>query len=322
VCVLAGSDVERLKPNLARLHDLRLLRLKPDEIANITVTHGDETYALDRAGEHWTGSGALGAPDEPTVAGMVQTLTGLRATDFYPQPTDLAQYGLDRPTATLTVRATDPNLPPCVIRFGVAPVTGVNAYAQLADQPSVYVLSAGVLNTVAPAALMLAARDLLKLEVARVERFVRRDATGTVEMAREAAGWHCLQPAGQLASGPGVDGLLRDLSGLRAARVVARGGDAQYGLDQPALTLQVLLKPEPNAPPATLTTAPAVPATAPASATAPTSGSATTAPAWTHTLRVSFKDAVPYCRVDDDPFIYELDPTVYTTLTGELTVAP
>ena len=37
-----------------------------------------------------------------------------------------------------------------------------------------------------------------------------------------------------------------------------------------------------------------------------------------HTLRISRRNTVAYCRLDDDPFIFELDDTVYRVFKAEL----
>jgi hypothetical protein len=93
--------------------------------------------------------------------------------------------------------------------------------------------------------------------------------------------------------------LVSDLSRLRAKQVVARDDDESYGLSEPVVTVEFELEQPVAGPPPTTESQPAVQRV-------------------THTLCVGRRANQTYARLDDVPYVFELDETVYQVLTAEL----
>jgi len=108
--------------------------------------------------------------------------------------------------------------------------------------------------------------------------------------------WNLLEPEGAPVNRNAARNLANDLSRLRGSQVVGKGNFAEFGLEQPILTIRFSLVPEP---PDTQATEAPLPA------------------ASEHVLYVGERDGTGYARRDDLPFVFELDKTVFEVLTNE-----
>src|SRR5262245_4149062 len=96
-------------PNSPTLNVLQN-ELTADKLNRIEVQHGDQRLVLHRSdGDNWSLPGSW-PTRQPEVKELVALLCNLRSR-FSPLPVDgsikLADYGLDSPVATVTVRAGD-----------------------------------------------------------------------------------------------------------------------------------------------------------------------------------------------------------------------
>jgi hypothetical protein len=138
----------------------------------------------------------------------------------------------------------------------------------------------------------------------------RGESHYALQRANKGARWEMLTPAGAPPDRESVRALANDLARLRAKRVVAKDDFETYGLDSPEMTISFVMNKPAETPPATTETQPAPTDTQPAEAPAIESVE--------HTLRVSKVDDHTYARIDDSPYVFELDETVYADLTQEL----
>src|SRR5207248_1040134 len=160
----------------------------------------------------------------------------------YGPKVDLARYGLDRPTATVTV--TTPPAPggapeSHTLALGRKAENAESYYARLDNGPGVAVLSPEVAKELTHAALDFADRTLFAFDPAELVAIRRRAGREELEITRTDDGWQITKPAPQKADQTGLDDLAERLAGLRAARMAELDAkDAKpYGLNAPAATV-------------------------------------------------------------------------------------
>ena len=299
VIVAKESDIANLVPKLNELRDSRVARVKAADITQLELTAGDVAATLKKSGATWQGTGDLAQVDNEAVQDVLDALAGLTAISFIDEPEAPATYGLEHPRAILTVTAAGA-LAPVRLKVGSETASGRNAYVQREGEPGVTVVAEAQAARLAISPLALRSREVFTFAPEQLQGLRVQRGRLTYELARTGANWKLTTPADAPIDEPSISTLTLDLSRLRAKRVMGKGDDAKYGLDQPAITLSFDVQ--------------AAATSQPTSASAP---AATSAPVQ-HTLRIALKDKVAYARKDDDPFIFELDETVYRVLNAEL----
>jgi len=299
------KDVQDLVPDLLKLRDPRITRIKAADIVALELTAEGQTVRLTKADGVWQGSGDLAELELPAVTDVLQALEDLSALEYLVEPGDLTTYGLADPRAVVSVTVAGA-VEPVSLRVGDLTKSGRNAYVLREGQQTVFVVSAAQANRLVVSPLSLRSRQILSSSPDQICRLdVRRDERRYV-LERVDQKWQFVEPPGLPVEPAAIRTLVNDLARLRARRAVGKsvGGqdDARFGLDQPLVVVEFDLA-EPTSPPATQPEGEAMGA-----ASEPTR----------HVLRVGRQKTVAYARLDDDPFVYELDQTIYEVLTGEL----
>ncbi len=290
------SDVANLVPNLNELRDARVLRIKAADVTAIQVNAADgRTASISKVDDTWQGSGDLAELDAAAVQDLLSGLEGLTAISFVDEPGAAAEYGLDQPRAVLTVTVSG-QVAPITLRVGADTASGRNTYVQRDDQPTVMVVSAAQAGRVAIDPLALRSRDVFDFAAEQITRMrVERDGARYALVRLGPDEWRMADPEGAPPDPAAVRLLANNLSRLRGRKVVGKDDAARFGLNAPALTVQFEVR---------LETVETQPTTAEA------------APPTRHVLRVGLKDGVAYGQRDDDPYVFELDESVYGTLSG------
>ena len=306
VVSVSQKDVQTLLPDLTKLRDPVVTRVKAAGITTLEITSGGTTATLNKLDGVWKGAGDLADLETPAVVDVLQAFEDLRAIDYVDAPEDLAKCGLAPPRAVLTVTAAGA-IAPVTLRVGGDTASGKHTYVQRGDESAaggpVIVVSAAQAARLAVTPLALRARGIFDFPLERLRslRVERPDAR--YALTAERTTWKLTEPADAPADPSGVRTLTTDLSRLRAKSVVAKGDEARFGLDQPAVTIRFELDEAPAA------SQPATQGTQPASAEARRVE---------HTLQVARKDKAVYARKDADPWVFELDDTVYDVMVAEL----
>lgn len=304
VVTVPVSSLNGLKPNLKEWRDPVLTRVKAPQATELTLRMGGESAQLKKVDNVWTGTGDLEQLDREAVAQLIEAFEDVRAVDWVDAPEPLAKYELDPPRASITVTSSAA-VAPVTLRIGRLTPSGRTAYAQVEGQANVVVIDADQAGRLAIAPLVLRSRSIVSAPGGRV---VRVDVTrGPQHYVVERAGsdWTMSQPPGASADTAGMNDLARDLVNLKARRAVARGEYEKYGLSEPVATLRFVIETA-----AAPSSAPASGQSQPAVASAPARSE--------HVLVVGRVGEIAYVRHGDDPYVFELDPTVYRVLTGEL----
>ncbi|MEW6251163.1 MAG: DUF4340 domain-containing protein [Planctomycetota bacterium] len=328
VALVPQTSLAPLIPDVAALRDPRITRVKASELTALTLTADGQTAELKRTGAGWEGMGDLAALDQEAVRELVDGLASLSATNYIDQPQDDATYGLDQPRVTITATAQG-EVAPLSLQIGKLTESGRNAYVRRAGEQTVYVTTATQLEAVAVPPLALRSREILTFAPEKLTSVTVDRGQTHYELVRAGAGWKLAAPADAPLDEAGARTLTTDLSRLRAKRVVEKGTGERFGLNEPVVTIRVQVAPDTPAPAAPAASAPAAAAaTAPAGAEFADLGAASTAPTTpgqpaadqpaTHVLRVARHEGKTYARRDDQPYVYELDDTLFPVLTAEL----
>lgn len=112
------------------------------EIKTITTT---TTLKLDNGNWKQTAPAAINL-DSSVISATIQTLTSLRGVDLIPadKASNLATYGLDKPTLTVTLTAGSGSK---TLIFGALNPATSNYYVKLADNAKVWTVNSGPVTT-------------------------------------------------------------------------------------------------------------------------------------------------------------------------------
>jgi hypothetical protein len=297
VVIVNDADVSNLIPNLDELRDPQVTRIQAADVAALTITAGDDTAELTKTDGQWRGTGDLAMLDVAAVTQLLDAIEDLTAISFIDDPGPPAEYGLAAPRTVLTIDA-DGLVAPLTLRIGSTTASGRNAYVQRAGSDTVIVTRAAQADRLAVTPLNLRAREIFDFDEALLGRISIVGGPIAYELERVDGDWQFVMPAEAPLDRGAVRTLARDLSRLRASRVVAR--DAQgYGLDQPVVMITFERE---AAPPPTTQDADVAPPPEPLR----------------HTVTVGWFDEQAYARVDDGAYVYALDKTIYDVLTAEM----
>lgn len=289
------SALGALVPNLSELRDPRVLRLKAGDVTELELASGGLTATLKKQDDVWRGTGDLTDVDAQAVGELLSALESLSAVSYVDQPEAPAQYGLDRPRATLKASVVGA-VGPVVLHIGATTASGRNAYVQREGEAPVIVVAEAQATKLALSPVELRSRTVFAFAPEQLANVQVERGRSRYELVRDGSAWKLAQPANAPADLGNTQNLANDLARLRAQRVIAKGDASKYGLDQPAAVIRFEVT-EPTA-----TTGPAEASVAPQR----------------HTLYVAQKDNVAYARRDEDPYVFAIDDTVYRVLTAEL----
>lgn len=249
----------------------QLVAFPQRELREVTVTRRthageDETFTLrrtstgagaargeDAAAEGWSvtrGAITYGA-DPKAVDTLLRTLSNLevkRTVEL--APTDLARFGLEKPTATVSWKAPgledqDASFRQGVLEIGDRSPVGSLLFVRLGKAGPVFASESWKLNVLMKEAAHFRDRRLFdELEEEQISSIrIRVAATGeTRRFVQEPPGvWRIRDPLDLLADADEVRKLLADLNALRARDFLASGPEdlTRYGLDRPTLRVDV-----------------------------------------------------------------------------------
>lgn len=300
------ATLEALAPKMTELRDAHVTRVKAANVNAIDIYAGKEHGALKRPqGGTWQGADDLSSLDADTVKDVLQAFEDLTAVEFIDAPEAPEKYGLKSPRATL-VATSEGQVEPLTLAIGDDTPSGRNTYVQIVGQPSVLVVSAQQAQRLAISPLALRSREIFSLPPDDLRSVELNREGKKFSLALTNGKWTLKTPEDVPADPGSVRELVNDLAKLRAKTVVAKGDFAKYGLEKPAVT--VMFTVEVAAP------APQPSESQPASVPVP----AAEKKSEIHKIAVGRVGEKTFCRKDNEPYVYELDETLYKVFTGEL----
>jgi hypothetical protein len=213
----------------------KVYAFKADDVDEVALTTRTGAVTVKRDGDGWKLLRPVEAKaDKTAVQALVTALAEVRRErDVEEAPKNLGDFGLDRPSLTVTVKLKAGGAPPALL-LGEKNPTGASAYAKLGDQPAVFLVYESTNRDLAKGMTELRDKTVLAFETDQVKRIelARQGEAMTLEKAG-ASEWRVAAPVAARADGAKVRELL---DRLRAARVKEFGEEkpkalAPLGLD-------------------------------------------------------------------------------------------
>ncbi|MFL5340065.1 MAG: DUF4340 domain-containing protein [Gemmataceae bacterium] len=261
--LVGGTSIFAVKKDVRDKLDVSSLDLRPTQLWNFTanditqvkVTRGGESYELKRENFEWK----IIKPFETkanygSVMPLLEALAAPKLSGYQAHTAaNPAEFGLDNPAVQITFTSTvkkegeKEETKQHTLIIG-KPVEGKpEVYAKLADDPAVFkVADATKINADKPA-LDLLDRRLLSLDSRKITK-IERAGAAAMKLTKDGKAWKAESgtvsfPADQ----PTVDTTLRTWESLQADKIVDFGvniDQAKYGLNPPGDTLTVTLEGE------------------------------------------------------------------------------
>jgi hypothetical protein len=204
-----------------------------------------ETIRLVKDEATWRVTSPFQAPaDSSEVSSLLTRLSKLEADEVVVDTTeDLAQYGLEKPSRTVSV-VVEGQEEPLVVQFGDTTPGGSAVYARTPSSPRVFSVASYVESSFDKKPFDLRDRDVLHVKRDDVRTLDVRGPEGRYALTRTDAGdWAFTKPLHTRAGRWAVDGLLGTLENLRMESVAAEAAQtlAPFGLDRPTRSVELVL---------------------------------------------------------------------------------
>jgi Domain of unknown function (DUF4340) len=238
-------DVRYLEPGREKVEagKNRLWAVEPKDVEEVTLKRPEDVVRLKRTDDGWQ---MLAPVEARAAAGTVNDLVTTVATakmdrEVAASPTSLADFGLEKPAAEVTLQVKG-KTEPLRLALGSKSPTGVWVYARKDDSSGVAVVSETLVRD--------ATKPVSDFRDRTVLAFDRKDVTGieivtrddTIHAAAEEGGkWRITQPVSLPADTETVSDFLDKLQAAKVKEFVAEAPPAltRYGLDRPArVTIQ------------------------------------------------------------------------------------
>ena len=229
------------------LRDKTVLKLDRDKIDALTITVPAHTVRVAKRDGEWRLAAPLDArADFTTVDGLVSRINGVQMKSIASaEPAGLAEYGLDKPAATLVVGSGSSQ---ATLLVGTQAGQGL-VFAKDQARPMVMRLDSSFLDELKKEPTDFRQKDLFDaraftatgLEIVRKGQTIAFEKTKVKNKeGQEEEKWRQTAPSAQDVDQPRIDSLLSAVTQSRAASFVnSTESTAKTGLDTPELTVTV-----------------------------------------------------------------------------------
>ncbi len=234
----------------ARWRDRSLMRFSTFQAESLAATGPGRDLKLDREGDVWhVRSPYKALADVHRVEGILGELTALRVADgeagfVADDVKDLAAYGLEQPTLSITVQPKTGSGGPQTIHFGKPGPGSVTPsrrwyYARRDDQNDVVIVDVPLLMHLGETPAELHGTKVADIRPDRVD-FLRLTSGGaTVTASRTDKGWVRLTPLADRADFAAINDLLRRIDNLEASVLLDEKTAPDPRLDKPTAIIEV-----------------------------------------------------------------------------------
>ena len=213
----------------------RVFSADTKDVTGVELKRLDETVRLQRDGDTWSLLEPLKARGSRTGVDelLANVMTAKIDREIDPNPKSLADFGLDKPAADITLTLKDGKT--LGLQLGAKNPTGVWVYARERDKPAVFVVGESVLRDATKPVADFRDRTILAFDAKDVTGFeiVLPDDTLVVEGAPSA--WRITRPVALRADNETVREFLDKLASQKVREFVAETPAARdaYGLERP-----------------------------------------------------------------------------------------
>src|SRR5262245_16418080 len=220
------------------LRDKTILKVDRDKLDHVEIETPDRTLKFAKQGADWRITQPIDArADFNTLEGILGRLNSSPMKSIVAQdvkdPKDLAQYGLDKPAATVHVIAGSSRA-----ELAVGKSSGEGAvYAKDLSRPMVFTVESALADDLKKSADDFRLKDLFDARSFNTTR-VEIDRKGTkLAFEKDKDAWKQVMPSAKAADAAKVEALLTALTNTRATGFVDKA--AGTGLDAPELTATI-----------------------------------------------------------------------------------
>ena len=225
-----GPDRER-----AETRKGRVLSAEAADVTALELKRRDDTVRLVRAGDVWElKTPVVARGDRARVEETLTTvLTAKVDREIDAKPAALADFGLDKPAAEITLTLKDGKT--LGLALGAKSPTGVWVYAREAGKPAVFALGDSVLREATKPASEFRDRTILALDRKEVSGFEVTAEGETLAVAHAGDAWRITKPVALPADTDAVGDMFEKLTAAKVKEFVAEAprSRATYGLDRP-----------------------------------------------------------------------------------------
>lgn len=221
----------------------RLFLTDEKEVERISIRKGKQHVVSRREGDGWRLiEPVLAKADTMEINSILHAiLTAKRERTIDEQAKNLGEYGLERPSITLTLALKGNKDLPALL-LGDKNPNGFSVYAKRGDQPVVFLVAGTFRNRLARKAADFRDKTLLAIEPDKVNQ-VELIGQGRSISLRNAGteGWELRQPMRVKADTEMVRQLLWKIRDARVKEFLADGTDAKrrHGLDRPDFIVEL-----------------------------------------------------------------------------------
>jgi len=221
----------------------KLVAVDKTKVTAIDLVAPDHEVALAKTDKGWRLTKPVDAPaDDGAVTALIGALADAEVQKTIDElPSDLAAFGLDKPTVTVKVTAAGTESPPVAVGKNTA--IGGKTYVRKGDEPKLYLVASTLGFALNKQAKDLRDKQLLNFQDDAVTRVdIMAENGQTTSLKRKGKDAWTVDPGGYAADPTEVRSYL---SSLRATRAVDFPDDAatdlaKYGLDKPRLQVTVV----------------------------------------------------------------------------------
>jgi len=219
------------------LRDKTILKIDREKVDRMEIETPDRTLKVAKQGADWKIAAPVDArADFGAVEGIIGRLnTAPMKSVAAADATDLKEYGLDKPAATVRVTSGSAQ---AGLAIGKSAGEGV-VYAKDLSRPMVFTVESALLDELKKPVDDFRVKDLFdarSFNTTRIE-IARNGQTIAFEKEKGKDGWKQVAPAPKPADAAKVDALLTALTSTRAASFVDK--IAGTGLERPELTIGI-----------------------------------------------------------------------------------
>jgi len=244
VFLIPAFQESSLNKSTFDLREKTLLKFDRDKVDAIDVAAAGKTTAFAKQGTDWKITKPLDVrADLSAVEGLVGRLQSAQMKSIVtetPTPEDLKKYGLDKPEATVNVKAGSATA--TLVLGGKTPENTV--YARDLSKPTVVTVESSLADELKKGSDEYRRKDLFEFRVYNATRveITRNDQTTVFERVKGQGEnaqdkWRRVSPNAADADKDKVEGMLSRLSNLRASSFA--DSTSKTGLDKPAMTVAV-----------------------------------------------------------------------------------
>ncbi|HYC23027.1 MAG TPA: DUF4340 domain-containing protein [Candidatus Bathyarchaeia archaeon] len=222
-----------------------LVEFDRDKVDSVQLKYTDTEIDLKKVDGKWRLTAPLATEaDEPTVKNLIGAIADAEKKKVIDEkPGDLAPFGLDKPTAIVTLQL-DGGQTIGPIAVGKTTPVGYSAYAKLADQPAVLLTTAAFQSGVKKEVKDLRDKTIIEFRDDDVQQITLSGGPEEIELHKDGADWQITRPAAARADGAQVTSFLAAMRSMRAVDFVDDAGaaaDPKYGLATPRLSVDLLV---------------------------------------------------------------------------------